>query len=69
MVSECIPTILVKGNQINAGHNQGARFSYWTFFFDNLCPLKGSLKKPLHFEFQEALLGSSSMNNIWSSFP
>jgi len=44
--------ILASGNLTNIGHKQVARTSHWTLPFGNLCPLKDSMNKPLHLDFE-----------------
>jgi hypothetical protein len=65
------PIVLNNGNSINVGHsiNGIERSNCWSLFFDNLYLLKNSMKKPPLLEFQKALFGSLSMNNVWSFTP
>ncbi len=62
-------TVLAIVNLIKVGHKQNDTSNHCILFFDNNFPLKDLRKLPLHFGFWNALLGSSSMNNILSSFP
>jgi hypothetical protein len=64
-----IQIILAIGNPIKVGLKQNDKSKHDTLLFDNNFPFKDWRKLPFHFGFQSALLGSSSMNNIWSSFP
>jgi hypothetical protein len=63
------PIVLANGNSINVGHKWDVKVQLLDLFFDSLCILKNSMRRPLLLEFQKALFGSLSMSNVWSSIP
>jgi hypothetical protein len=56
--------MFVEGNLIMASHKQDAKSNNYTLFFNNNSPLEDSKKRPLHFGFQNVLLGLSSIGNV-----
>jgi hypothetical protein len=47
-----MPTMLTNGNLTNASHKWEARSNHWTLLFDNICPLKDSMKLLVHLKFK-----------------